>query len=524
MGNNQSNNNKPEEKTDISSIVSHIATNYIFTSNFKDMQNLNDAEYCNNLVILTSRIIEQNLNDLDIQYLAQHIKDGKVVDLMNKDKVIYLKKSEFPKLDVKNSTQKRRLCVGIAKFYVKIAHIFACIIKTINPTITYTNSGGSPEVTDITNKQNLPDNTKMSMNMPSVSLCSKRLDALINNNKYDLDNLNTATDIHVGPDYCNFNSGESSSNLTSEPGMVELEELYNDKYDYDTGKYSGMTSNMKQQYKSDLKLFYEAFSDNKEPFDSNKIKKFSDIKLRDNNKKEGCSKEQGKGEYLIKYKGTNKEKLFINYARHIKKMMNNTSSNQNLLLSVIDKLFVNINIEDDNYNRDETKKVIKMIIINPKLNERMLQEIVEETRRIVINLYITCESDFLQGLEIFEAIVEERMKNTVEERLNNLPIHKIKVRDEQMKTAKKEGERAELAKQEGVRAELAKQEGVRAELAKKEGERAELAKKEGVNVGIEQKQVDIAPGKNEESNLVQDFKKTLFPSEQKDKMEVKKDF
>ena len=73
-----------------------------------------------------------------------------------------------------------------------------------------------------------------------------------------------------------------------------------------------------------------------------------------------------------------------------------------------------------------------------------------------------------------------------------------------MKSAKKEGERAELAKQEGVR--------------------AELAKKEGVNVGIEQKQVDIAPGKNEESNLVQDFKKTLFPSEQKDKMEVKKDF
>jgi hypothetical protein len=304
------------------------------------------------------------------------------------------------------------------------------------------------------------------MNMPSVSLCSKRLDALINNNKYDLDNLNNNTDIYVGPDYCNFNSGESASNLLSEPGMVELEELYNDKYDYDTGKYSGMTSNMKQQYKSDLKLFYEAFSD----------------------------------------KGTNKDQLFLNYARHIKKMMNNTSNNQNLLLSVIDKLFVNINIEDDNYNRDESKNVIKMIIINPQLNERMLQEIVEETRRIVINLYITCESDFLQGLEIFEAIVEQRMKNTVEERLNNLPIHKIKVRDDQMKNEKKEREKAEIEKKE----------------LEKVDSKGEFEKKESDNVDTQQKQNIVDPrkeemykGPNEASKFVKDFNETLISSEQR---------
>ena len=61
---------------------------------------------------------------------------------MTKDKVIYLKKDNIPKLDVKNDTQKRRLCVGIAKFYVKVAHIFACIMKTINPTISYSDNAG----------------------------------------------------------------------------------------------------------------------------------------------------------------------------------------------------------------------------------------------------------------------------------------------------------------------------------------------------------------------------------------------
>ena len=431
MGNNQSTNNPNKDESDIYNIVNHIASNYIFTSNFQDMQNLNDVNYCNNLVILTSRIIEENLNDLDIEYLSQHIKEGKVVDLMTKDKVIYLKKDNIPKLDVKNDTQKRRLCVGIAKFYVKVAHIFACIMKTINPTISYSDNAGQTKEVDITGKHMLPekdDKLNMKMNMSSISLCSKRLDALVNNNKYDTNDLNK--EIVVNPDYCGFNAQESNSDLQSEPGMVELEQLYNDKYNYDTGGYNGMSDNMKKQYQRDLKIFYEAFSDNNEPFDPKKITKFSDIKLREHHKKEGCSKSD-KGEYLQKYKGGYKDELFFQYAKHIKAMMENTKKNQDKLLSVIDKLFVFVNIED------EAKKVTKMILINPELTEKSLQTVVEETRNIIINLYITCENDFLKGLEIFEGIVEQQISDTTKERINNLPLHrellrtKEKERDEE---------------------------------------------------------------------------------------------
>ena len=113
----------------------------------------------------------------------------------------------------------------------------------------------------------------MKMNMSSVSLCSKRLDALINNNKYDTEDINK--ELVINPNYCGFNSGEINTNLQSEPGIVELEQLYNDKYNYDTGGYNGMSDKMKQQYERDLKLFYEAFSDNIVPFDPKKITKFS---------------------------------------------------------------------------------------------------------------------------------------------------------------------------------------------------------------------------------------------------------
>ena len=432
MGNNQSTNNPKKDESDIYNIVNHIASNYIFTSNFQDMQNLNDVNYCNNLVILTSRIIEENLNDLDIEYLSQHIKEGKVVDIMTKDKVIYLKKDNIPKLDVKNDTQKRRLCVGIAKFYVKVAHIFACIIKTINPTISYSDNVGQTKEVDITDKHTLPDKEdklNMKMNMSSISLCSKRLDALVNNNKYDTSDI--TKEITVSPDYCGFNSQESNNDLQSEPGMAELEQLYNDKYNYDTGGYNGMSDNMKKQYKRDLKIFYEAFSDNNEPFDPKKITKFSDIKLREHHKKEGCSKSD-KGEYLQKYKGSYKDELFFQYAKHIKTMMENTKKNQDKLLSVIDKLFVFVNIED------EAKKVTKMILINPELTEKSLQTVVEETRNIIINLYITCENDFLKGLEIFEGIVEQQISDTTKERINNLPLHR-----ELLRTQEKEREQRE---------------------------------------------------------------------------------
>ena len=425
---------REQNKSDMSNIhkiVNHIASNYIFTSNFKDMKNLGDVKYCNNLVILTSRIIEENLNDLDIEYLSQRIKDGVAIDEMGKEKVIYLKKDDIPKLDVKNETQKRRLCVGIAKFYVKVAHIFASILKTINPTISYVDNEGNTSETNLMDKHKIPEDAETKMN--TVSLCSKRLDTLVNNNNYDFKN---STEIVVNPDYCNMNSGDDSVNLLQEPGMVELEKLYNDKYDYDKGKYVGMSDKMKNKYSRDLEIFYKAFSDNNEPFDPKKIKKFSDIKLREHHKKKGCSDGES-GEYKKKYKGEFKDKLFGDYAKHIKKMMDNTQKNQDKLLSVIDRLFVFVNVTD------ESKPDKKLIMINPALTESKLQEVVEDARSIIMNLYITCEKDFLKGLEIFEAIVEKQISDTTMERINNLPLHR-----ELIKAKREEKEREERVERE----------------------------------------------------------------------------
>merc|ERR1711966_391791 len=125
MGNNQS--QQSVKKNNLFEVVNNIATNYILTQNFKDMQNLvSDLEYCDNLVILTSKIIQEKVHMKDITYMQQKLKAGIPIDKLANDKIAYFEKP-LEKYDVKNTTNKRRMCIGIAKFYIQIANLFSAI-------------------------------------------------------------------------------------------------------------------------------------------------------------------------------------------------------------------------------------------------------------------------------------------------------------------------------------------------------------------------------------------------------------
>ena len=161
-------------------ILDLIATNYITTQNFKDLKNLIKPEYCNKLVILTTDVINNYLKQTKIKYLAktemsndQKIKDEGIIYIQPKDKEetlhknrggnskysiykggyfdrrhdIYYdrdydrdsntgkkkeEKSKFSYLDVNQPDKKQRMCIGIAKFYVTIAHLWSAILLSIN--------------------------------------------------------------------------------------------------------------------------------------------------------------------------------------------------------------------------------------------------------------------------------------------------------------------------------------------------------------------------------------------------------
>ena len=47
----------------------------------------------------------------------------------------------------------------------------------------------------------------------------------------------------------------------------------------------------------------------------------------------------------------------------------------------------------------DPEKKEKVLTVNPALNNQSLQELVNKTRKIIIDLYINCEKDFQKGLK-----------------------------------------------------------------------------------------------------------------------------
>jgi ribosomal protein L17 len=192
-------------------------------------------------------------------------------------------------------------------------------------------------------------------------------------------------------------------------------QLYlDDKYDYSNGTFTGMSDETTKQFKKDLKTFYTAFTgiETMPP----EINKFSDIKLKDYQSKSGC---QGDNPLFKQtYNISKNDKLFIKYASNIKKMISTAASKQSELLSIINNLFTFV---EDPY----TKK--KKIRINPKLTDNSLQNDIVKARKIIVELYVNCETDYVEGLKIYEAIVEKKIIETTQKQINTLQKESDKI-------------------------------------------------------------------------------------------------
>ena len=415
MGNFFSRNTTKHSFTNFYESIDYIATHYILTMNFKSLSKLTEKEYCDNLIILTSDIIKRHFTDLEVTYLEQRIKNGIEVNQLAKDNIIFLNKENLEKLDIQNDAQKsihkKRVCIGIAKYYIKIAHLYAAIMMTINPIYIYNDENGNVVKRSLLEKNLIPKNVNnIKVN---VNICDNRVNAL----KQKEPGNNSSKENVLNPEICsmNLNSDTSNKSLTDEPGIKELMQLYlDDKYDFSTGEFTGMSDETQKQFKQDLKTFYTTFTGEKEM--DPKIKSFSDIKLKDARKDINFC-DGNKGEFIEKQMNKD-DKLFIAYSTNIRDMINRASSKQNELLSIINKLFTFV---EDPYSKN------KNIRINPELTEQLLDKEVERARKIIIELYVTCETDYVKGIQLYEAIVEKKILETLKNQEKSLKREKEKM-------------------------------------------------------------------------------------------------
>ena len=418
--NSNSNSNKSAEKEfdNFYDIIDYIATYYILTMDFKSLSKLTEKEYCDKLIVLTSDIIKRYFNDMEITYLAQRVKNGLEVNDLSKEKVIFVNKDQLETLDISNDAQKsikkKRVCIGIAKFYIKVAHIFAAIVMTINPVYTYKDASGQTVKTGLMEKDTIPKNSNRKLF--KLNICDNRIRALKKGEQIDTITGN----VTMQPKVCDINENKTGQlkNLSEEPGIPELMTLYfDDNYDYSNGTFTGMSDTTKKQFMNDLKTFYTGFTGNKNM--PPEITKFSDIKLRDFNSIKGCQGEVPvlKNAYVI----NKNDQLFSQYAKNTQKMIQSAADNQKKLLEVINELFTYV---IDPYNGKQK------IRVNPNLTEESLQKTVEKTRKLIVDLYVKCEMDYVNGIKIYEAIVESKILDTTQKQIKTLQKEANKIIDE----------------------------------------------------------------------------------------------
>lgn len=217
--------------------------------------------------------------------------------------------------------------------------------------------------------------------------------------KYDLSDASTAIAIFYVKIAHVYGSIMQTLNPTmgKKDELPEIDMLYNDfNYDMESGEFKGRSKKMDKLYNAHLETFYRAFTG--EPTMDYKVKTFSDIPVTLHAKKfqPHCD------EITC---------LVEKYATNLSNGIHSASEAYEKLMSILDEMFLDKSI-------------------HPDLTETKLTNIVSRVRKIIVDLYIERETNYAKGVQIYEAlsnkILLETLKGQQTELMNQRILLKIK--------------------------------------------------------------------------------------------------
>ena len=455
-----------ESNSKFLSKLNDIATNYILGQNFQDMIRLTNSKYCDDLVIITSKLLKKSYSDQEIHYAYQKIFDkGVGVGLgvgqdINAD-TMFLNKRDAVLGGIMSAEQKKKMCIDIAKYYVKIAHLFAAIITTLNPVFSWRSSASSsrallrPHVTEEKRENEeheaglesvkftttLEDKHYISemaqdIKVENLNFCNSRISDLMDMEEITdlMDGKNVipggveaVSTIKIKTNLCSSNLNNNNEGYSRKktvydlPGFAELSRLYYDRYNVSKGRFDRMSAVSEHEKKRNVALLYTLFTGDKNP--PKDIKSFKDIPLHSFSDDVEC--ENMDSIFNKTYMGTTKDKLFVDYVDMVKKMIYDSNMIRNSLLEIIDKIFI-LNdgasgaqgAQGAQGHADEATK--EKYVIDHALTYEELDILIVEARKIILKLYISCERDFMSTLKIFQAIIETQILETNKRQIKEL--------------------------------------------------------------------------------------------------------
>lgn len=467
----------PQEQ--LRSTMKQIASTYILKAPFSELRQLAsyNQKQLESYVFLTAEILNKTMSDREIEYLYTDIRGRPKVTT---EPVIFFKTADAKALDVPNAEKKRRLAVGIARFYVRILQLYAAIIDTLDPEFftaldspreyvverlghDYRADDGSgfrtayhfSEVPAGTGAEGGAETYKQLLT--PMSLCGRRLWALTGSLTESFDvkkNTDPITGmVRIKNHICDLHTNKSVRSETVaekkppaagpvyifgavpqqevkkqnkiirgpkamkfEMGINSLEQLFLNSYNLMTGKFEFVGTppsadrpqradmNALAQYRTLIQRYSTIFGDTSR----GSAARLSEIVLSPIHEQPYC-----RGSSNPKNKDPDADALLNHsilvssaspklaaYLAAVKKMKTGMDGYRKRLLTIVNGMFVRI-------VPGEGSSVPPYFTLNPRLTEKSLEGLVEQTRTILAEMYAKCHIDFMEAVRIFVDIASD---------------------------------------------------------------------------------------------------------------------
>ena len=361
---------KEMSKLKYGDVLDIIVAHYILTMNMESLSHLNKQGKCQEITQLTNEAFTKRATTDDI--LAKYNA------MFQKNKTEY----------------DDNMCSQVVAVYMNIAKVYSVIVSAIRPSYEYKDENGVIKSGAIFNDS--VDVFGEDLALSKLSFCGAKIQSLTGSGNV-----------------CSQNNNSMEAHLD----IPELYDLYCDtEYDIETGTFLGMSDETKEEYRKNLQKFYTIFTGKSSL--PNNIHRFGDIPLTDYNKSnickyrnfnaDDCYNELSKNttcppKKKIKNLQTSKEtkeRLLETYATNLRNMVSNVNIRQSKLTTILNELFV-----FDSSIPDQVR-------VNNSVTADRVKELTRSVRELVNQINLSCSIDYMNGIKVYEAIVELQALDT----------------------------------------------------------------------------------------------------------------
>lgn len=226
--------------------LEQTAAHVILSQNFKERLQLQDKAYCDRSIIITKDIFKRALDLETLHYMVENIDGSKG---RQTDKILNLTQHVSDK-------ERERMCAISARYYIRIAQIYAAIMKVVDPHYKIPNS-----------TKLIPMLERKSRNNADLSIDKKNRGNLVYNGFVPSRIKNLGYNIVKREDGTPIvemqNKVCGDITLTSAmkiPGLMELRSLYFDVFNPETNKFDRMSVSSAASYKEHVDALYKALN------------------------------------------------------------------------------------------------------------------------------------------------------------------------------------------------------------------------------------------------------------------------